>query len=199
MKIRRALHHIISMKSHFKHKALDRPKFAITMEVETKKLVFCILGRWKSALGTPIADERRYMDLVTGLWLAGTYIEGINVTMSAENKDAVHWNRYSWPYYFTNHKRNTENKKNGIKFTVWIVRHGEDPQTPRVVGHWFQSVVLYPWLAGTYIERWGKFSLWWARKTKTQYIGIGIPGRIISRTTRETQKTKKTESNLPCG
>ena len=36
------------------------------MEVETKKLVFCILGRWKSALGTPIADERRYMDLVTG-------------------------------------------------------------------------------------------------------------------------------------
>ena len=111
----------------------------------------------------------------------------------------VHWNRYSWPYYLTNHKRNTENKKNGIQFTVWIVRHGEDPQTPRVVGHWFQSVVLYPWLAGTYIERWGKFSLWWARKTKTQYIGIGIPGRIISRTTRETQKTKKTESNLPCG
>ena len=54
------------MKSHLKHKALDRPKFAITMEVETKKLVFCILDRWKSALGTPIADERRYMDLVTG-------------------------------------------------------------------------------------------------------------------------------------
>ena len=66
-KIRRALHHTISIKSHFKHKALDRPKFAITMEVETKNIVLSILNRWKSALGTPIADERRYMDLVTGL------------------------------------------------------------------------------------------------------------------------------------